>query len=166
MELSLIKKALKHDDELFVQLIMSRKEKLIRIAYKYTLNDAIVEDVLSETIYQAYKNRKQCKQPEYFDTWIIRILINNCLKEIKQQSKNYELIIDIEDTKIQDIPLKTLVYSLSEPERTILILYFFEKATFKEISEVLNMPISTIKTKYYNILEKLRIEFMEVDYES
>ena len=165
MELSLIKRALKHDDELFVQLIMSKKEKLIRIAYKYTLNDAIVEDVLSETIYQAYKNRKQCKQPEYFDTWLIRILINNCLKEIKQQSKNYELMIDIEDTKIQDIPLKTLVYSLSEPERTILVLYFFEKATFKEISEVLNMPESTIKTKYYNILEKLRIEFMEVDYE-
>lgn len=165
MELSLIKKALKHDDELFVQLIMSKKEKLIRIAYKYTLNDAIVEDVLSETIYQAYKNRKQCKQPKYFDTWLIRILINNCLKEIKQQSKNYELMIDIEDTKIQDIPLKTLVYSLSEPERTILVLYFFEKATFKEISEVLNMPESTIKTKYYNILKKLRIEFMEVDYE-
>lgn len=165
MELSLIKKALKHDDELFVQLIMSKKEKLIRIAYKYTLNDAIVEDVLSETIYQAYKNRKQCKQPEYFDTWLIRILINNCLKEIRQQSKNYELMIDIEDTKIQDIPLKTLVYSLSEPERTILVLYFFEKETFKEISEVLNMPESTIKTKYYNILKKLRIEFMEVDYE-
>ena len=165
MELSLIKRALKHDDELFVQLIMSKKEKLIRIAYKYTLNDAIVEDVLSETIYQAYKNRKQCKQPEYFDTWLIRILINNCLKEIKQQSKNYELMIDIEDTKIQDIPLKTLVYSLSEPERTILVLYFFENATFKEISEVLNMPESTIKTKYYNILRKLRIEFMEVDYE-
>lgn len=165
MELSLIKRALKHDDELFVQLIMSKKEKLIRIAFKYTLNDAIVEDVLSETIYQAYKNRKQCKQPEYFDTWLIRILINNCLKEIKQQSKNYELMIDIEDTKIQDIPLKTLVYSLSEPERTILVLYFFEKATFKEISEVLNMPESTIKTKYYNILKKLRIEFMEVDYE-
>lgn len=165
MELSLIKRALKHDDELFVQLIMSKKEKLIRIAFKYTLNDAIVEDVLSETIYQAYKNRKQCKQPEYFDTWLIRILINNCLKEIKQQSKNYELMIDIEDTKIQDIPLKTLVYSLNEPERTILVLYFFEKATFKEISEVLNMPESTIKTKYYNILKKLRIEFMEVDYE-
>ena len=165
MELSLIKSALKHDDELFVQLIMSKKEKLIRIAYKYTLNDAIVEDVLSETIYQAYKNRKQCKQPEYFDTWLIRILINNCLKEIKQQSKNYELMIDIEDKNIQDIPLKTLVYSLSEPERTILVLYFFEKATFKEISEVLNMPESTIKTKYYNILKKLRIEFMEVDYE-
>ena len=165
MELSLIKRALKHDEELFVQLIMSKKEKLIRIAYKYTLNDAIVEDVLSETIYQAYKNRKQCKQPEYFDTWLIRILINNCLKEIKQQSKNYELIIDVEDTKIQDIPLKTLVYSLSEPERTILVLYFFENATFKEISEVLNMPESTIKTKYYNILRKLRIEFMEVDYE-
>ena len=63
-----------------------------------------------------------------------------------------ELIIDIEDKKIEDIPLKTLVYSLDEPERTILIMYFFERATFKEISEILHIPQSTIKTRYYNIL--------------
>lgn len=165
MELNQIKKALKHDDELFVQLLMEKKEKLIRVAYKYTLNDAMVEDALSETFYQAYKNKKKCKNPEYFDTWLIQILINNCLKEIKKQSKHYELIIDIEDKKINDIPLKTLVYSLSEPERTILIMYFFEKATFKEISEILNMPQSTIKTRYYNILEKLKIELTEVNHE-
>ena len=59
MELNQIKKALKHDEELFVQLIMEKKEKLIKIAYKYTLNDAMVEDALSETFYQAYKNRKK-----------------------------------------------------------------------------------------------------------
>ena len=165
MELTQIKKALKHDDELFVQLIMEKKEKLIRIAYKYTLNDAMVEDAISETIYQAYKNRKQCKQPEYFDTWLIRILINNCLKEIKQQSRHMELIVDIEDKKVEDIPLKTLVYSLDEPERTILIMYFFEKATLKEIADLLNMSENTVKTKYYSILRKLKIELEEVSYE-
>ena len=165
MELTQIKKALKHDEELFVKLIMEKKEKLVKIAYKYTLNDAMVEDALSETFYQAYKNRKKCKNPEYFDTWLIQILINNCLKEIKKQSKHMELIIDIEDKKIEDIPLKTLVYSLDEPERTILIMYFFEKATFKEISEILHIPQSTIKTRYYNILEKLKIELTEVNYE-
>ena len=162
MELNQIKKALKNNDELFVQLIMEKKEKMIRIAYKYTLNNAIVEDAVSETIYQAYKNRKQCKQPEYFDTWLIRILINNCLKEIKLQSKNYELVVDIEDERVKDIPLKTLVYSLDEPERTILIMYFFEKATLKEIADLLQMPLSTIKSKYYNVLEKLKIELKEV----
>ena len=45
------------------------------------------------------------------------------------------------------------MYSLDEPERTILIMYFFEKATFKEISEILHIPQSTIKTRYYNIIE-------------
>ena len=38
MELTQIKKALKHDDELFVQLIMEKKDKLIRIAYKFLIN--------------------------------------------------------------------------------------------------------------------------------
>ena len=165
MELNQIRKALKNDDELFVKLIMEKKEKLIKIAYKYTLNDAMVEDALSETFYQAYKNRKQCRKPEYFDTWLIQILINNCLKEIKKQSKHLELIIDIEDKKIHDIPLKTLVYSLDEPERTILIMYFFEKATLKEIAELLNMSENTVKTKYYSILRKLKIELEEGCYE-
>ena len=50
MDLQLVKKALRGDDDLFVQLIMEKKEKLIRIAYKYCLDDAMVEDVLSETI--------------------------------------------------------------------------------------------------------------------
>ena len=64
-----IKRALKNDDEAFVKLIMEKKEKLKRIAYKYCLNDAMCEDAISETIYQAYKNRKKCRQPQYFDTY-------------------------------------------------------------------------------------------------
>lgn len=160
-----IRKALKNDDEAFVELIMEKKEKLKRIAYKYCLNDAMCEDAISETIYQAYKNRKKCREPQYFDTWLIRILINNCLKEINQQKKNYELKIDIHDHHQKDIPLRFMVYGLDEPERSIIILHFFEKATLKEIAEYLNMPLSTIKSKYYKVLEELKYQLKEEEYE-
>ena len=162
MDIQLVKKALRGDDDLFVQLIMEKKEKLIRIAYKYCLHDAMVEDVLSETIYQCYKHRKQCRNVEYFDTWLIRILINNCIKEIKSQGKCMELMIDVEDGKSHDTSLRSVVYGLKEPERSILIFHFFENATLNEIAEYLKMPLSTVKSKYYKVLNELKIELEEV----
>lgn len=149
-------------DDVFVSLLMEKKEKLVRIAYKYCMNDAMVEDVISETIYLAYKNKRKCRHPEYFDTWIIRILINECLKEIKQQKKILELNQDTASSPMSDLALRMMVYDLKEPERSILILHFFEKATFEEIADILEMPVSTIKSKYYKLLEELKFELEEV----
>ena len=58
-----------------------------------------------------------------------------------------------------------MVYKLEEPERTIIILHFFEDYTLKEISTCLNMPLNTVKTKYYRLLEKLKLEWKGVYYE-
>lgn len=62
-------------------------------------------------------------------------------------------------------PLRFMVYGLDEPERSIIILHFFEKATLKEIAEYLNMPLSTIKSKYYKVLEELKYQLKEEEYE-
>lgn len=157
MELSKIKEALKNNDEAFVELIKEKQLKLSKIAYRYCMNETMAQDALSETIYKCYRYRRKCKHPEYFDTWITRILINECYKEIKKNQYD-ELIIDIHDERYHDHTLKTMVYDLSEPERSIIILHFFEGYTLKEIGEILEIPTNTIKTKYYRLLEKLKIE--------
>lgn len=163
MELQNVKKALKNDDSLFVQLIEEKQEKLMKIAYRYYLSEACVEDVLSETIYKAYRYRRKCKHPEYFDTWIIRILMNECVKEIKNNLN--ELTIDIADSSSQDIVLRSMVYDMSEPERSIIILHFFEGYTLDNIAQILDMPSSTLKSKYYKALQGLRNEMKGEAYE-
>lgn len=166
MELERIKSALKHNDQAFVELIKEKKEKLTKIAYRYYLNDAAVEDVLSETIYQTYRNRKKCKHPEFFDTWIIRILINECLKELKKNNFN-ELMVDVADQEIHDPLLKSMVYDMDEPDRSIIILHFFEGYTLDEIASILKLPSSTLKSKYYKILDDLKHELKgDFTYES
>lgn len=158
MELQRIKEALKNNDDAFVELIEEKKEKLTRIAFRYCMNETLVEDVMSETIYQCYRYRKKCKQPEYFDSWLIRILINECLKEIKKNQRQCELLVDVQDKHYHDIALKTMVYDCKEPERSILILHFFEGLTLQEIASILDKPLNTIKTKYYRILKEFQIE--------
>lgn len=163
MELSRIKQALKNNDEAFVELIQEKQLKLTKIAYRYCMNETMAQDALSETIYKAYRYRKKCKQPEYFDTWITRILINECYNEIKKNRYD-ELTIDINDPKHQDLALRSMVYDLDEPERTIIVLHFFEGYTLKEISEILEMSLNTVKTKYYRLLDKLKIELKGEEY--
>lgn len=165
MELLKIKEALKNNDEAFVELIKEKKDKCSRIAFRYCMNETVVEDVVSETIYKCYRYRKKCKQPEYFDSWMIRILINECIKEIKKNQKNCELIIDVKDDHYQDIALKSMVYDCKEPERSILILHFFEGLTLQEIASILDKPLNTIKTKYYRILKQFQIELKGEQYE-
>ena len=74
-------------DEAFVELIQEKQLKLTKIAYRYCMNETMAQDALSETIYKAYRYRKKCKQPEYFDTWITRILINECYNEQRRQKR-------------------------------------------------------------------------------
>lgn len=164
MELRRIKAALRNNDEAFVELIQDRQEKLTKIAYRYCMNETMAQDALSETIYKAYRYRKRCLHPEYFDTWITRILINECYKEIKN-NKFEELTVEVSDTSNEDLLIRNMVYKLEEPERTIIILHFFEDYTLKEISTCLNMPLNTVKTKYYRLLEKLKLEWKGVYYE-
>ena len=163
MEFTRIKEALKNNDDALAELIQEKQYKLSKIAYRYCMNETMAQDALSETIYKAFLYRKKCKHPEYFESWLIRILINECYKEIKK-NKYDELTMDIKDERKMDPTLKMMVYDLSEPERSIIVLHIFEGYTLKEISDVIELPLNTVKSKYYRLLEKLKLELKGEEY--
>lgn len=68
------------------------KYKLYRTALLYLGNEALALDAVDESIYKALCSLKKLRQPEYFDTWIIRILINECYKELKRQNAAADLM--------------------------------------------------------------------------
>ena len=95
-----VKKAISGDDEAFEYIINNCKERLYRTAFAYVKNEEQALDVVQETVYKAYVSIEKLKNPEYFNTWITRILINNALTVIKKNSKvvyldNNELINNI-----------------------------------------------------------------------
>jgi RNA polymerase sigma-70 factor (ECF subfamily) len=77
-DIVIIKKAQKGDDEAFSELIDSCQEKLYKIAFAYLKNEQNSLDAVGDTIYKAYMNISKLKIPEFFNTWIIKILINSC----------------------------------------------------------------------------------------
>ena len=89
----IMKRTQEQDDEAFIKLIDTCKEKLYRIAFAYLKNEQNSLDAVSQSVYKAYMYMNELKTPKYFNAWIIRILINNSNFILKHDNK----VIYIED---------------------------------------------------------------------
>jgi len=163
---ALVKKARSGDDNAFYELIQMRKELLYRTAFAYVKNQEDALDIVSETVYKAYRSIKKLKEPAFFNTWLTRILINCSLDVMKKQSK----VVPLEETAV--IPVQTedatealdlhSAIDLLEPKsRTVVILKYFHDLTISQIAEVMECPQGTIKTYLHRALKNLRLELKE-----
>ena len=166
----LIIKAKNGDKLAFTELMLQIKDELYKIAKIRLKNDDDVFDAIQETMLSAYKSLRKLKHNEYFKTWIIKILINQCNKIYKSKKyhseDSYEIIgntLTSQDRTEEIINFKFICDNLSKEAGTIILLYYMEKYTDKEIGKILNMKESTIKTKRNRIKHKIK-NFYE-DYE-
>lgn len=165
---NLIEKAKDGDQIAFTELMLQIKDELYKVAKIRLKNDDDVFDVIQETMISAYKSLKKLKHNEYFKTWVIRILINECNKFYKlkkhEQEDSYELIsntlISCDETDAQ-INFKFICDKLGKEEGTIILLYYMEKYTDKEIGEILNMKENTVRTKRNRIKNKIKNIYKE-----
>lgn len=140
------------------------------MAYVYVKNESDALDVVQEVAYRSFKKIETLKNPEYFKTWLIKIAIT-CSIDLVRKNKNvvqlkpeYDECISFEDEDIPlSITLQELLNQLNEDEKSIVILKFYEGYSFKEIADLLNMPIGSAKSVLYRALGKLRKQFKEAD---
>ncbi|MCM1264403.1 MAG: RNA polymerase sigma factor [Butyrivibrio sp.] len=161
--LALVEKAMNGDSEAFIQLMDLHKETMLRIAHGYFTQNADIADVMQDTILAAYENLPKLREPQYFKTWLIRILINNC-NHIYRSSKKYislEEISEIHEDTSQDLdaPLykfHELLECVSKENRLCFQLYYGEEFTTKEIADILHINESTIRSRMHR--ERLKLK--------
>jgi RNA polymerase sigma-70 factor, ECF subfamily len=160
-----VKKAKKGNTKVFQKLIEAEKEKLYRMAYLYVKNESDAIDIVYETIYKAYISIKKLKEPDYFSTWLVRILINTAL-DFKKKNKR---IIPVEELErygndenterlhIEErMDLVDAIARLEEKYKTIIILRYYHDLSIKEIAKILNCPEGTVKTNLHRAIQELR----------
>jgi len=160
----------KKDDEAFSKSIATCKEKLYMIAFAYLKNEQSSLDAVSEAIYKAYMNMHELKMPQFFNTWIVRILINSCNDILKNNNKviyidEYNKISEYRNEMLEtefkiasSIDLYTAIDTLNEKFKSVVILKYLEDMTITQISEVLDLPEGTVKVYLRRALEMLKIE--------
>ncbi|WP_235857461.1 sigma-70 family RNA polymerase sigma factor [Paenibacillus albiflavus] len=152
-------RAQKGNHEAFVRLIKASEPSMYRVAKSFLKTDMECADAIQETILKAFQAIRSIKEPDYFKTWLIRILINVCqrmLKMNKQVIPMAELTERSYENKMQQgLELWEAVQSLEEELRIIVTLFYIEDVPLKDIALMLDVPEGTIKSRLYRAREKL-----------
>lgn len=151
----------------FTKLIKSLEKDLYRIAYIKLKNNEDVNDAIQNTMLMVFKHIKRLKDNKCFKSWIIKILINECNKIIKDNIKrknilektidNITLKNNDNDKKLEEfINFNNIISSLAPEEQLIFTLYYKDKFSCKEISKIIKIKENTIKSKLDRGRKKLK----------
>ncbi len=162
----LVKKAKKGDDQAFYELMMAHKEQLYRIAFSYLKNDTDSLEAIQEVTFRAFKQIKKLKKTSYFSTWLIRILINYCIDELKRKQK---VVVELQEQKTEQEPesriaIETAVSQLKPHFQHVIHLRYFQDLTIPEIALILEKPEGTIKTWLHKALLEMKTMMNKEDY--
>jgi len=114
---------------------------------------------MQETIAKAFSNVHTLKEPSYFKTWIIRILINECNRIIRKKKRVYPVPYDMRKTSYQgdfeQIELFEVIDELDEQLQPIVMLFYIEDLSVKDISKVLGISEGTVKSRLFRARQQL-----------
>ncbi len=164
---NLLEQAIQGNQDAYVKLMDLLRTDLYRIATARLTNSEDINDAIHETILKSYKYLHKLKHKEYFKTWIIKILINECNNiyyyNLRQISLINRIIYSKGPSKKTEIELaedkmdfEKLLSPLNYNEKIIAILYYNNNFTPTEIADILNISINTVKTRLRRL--KIKIE--------
>ena len=147
----LIRKAKKGDKDAFCRLIDENVQSMYKVAAAYLKNDEDVADAIQDTILSCYENLKSLKQNRYFKTWMIRILINKC-KDMIQKKKLVTYTDQMPETPFHEEKYAAMEWiqalePLDSKYRLVVLLYYMEGFGIREISDILDIKESTVKSR-------------------
>ena len=142
----------------FTNEIMAMQQMLYRVSYGLLRCEADREDAVQECILSAWEKQHTLRNPEYFRTWVVRILINKC-RDIQRRNSRYadweqapeQIAPDVADKALHDA-----ILALDEKHRLPLTLHYIEGFELKEISQILHMPVGTVKSRLHHGRNRLR----------
>lgn len=154
----ILKRLRKGDISAFEEIVNYYDLKLFYIALARVKNETIAKEAVQDTFVTLYLNLKKLNNVENFNSWIIKVLINNCNKkfkknkitEISYDEINAEVFMhDDENMKsvLDKMNFLEIISILNKDDRTLMVLYYKDEYTTKEISEILNMNENTIRTR-------------------
>lgn len=157
----------------FTNLIEKNKLRFYKTAKAILKNDDDVYDALQEALMSMYQNFNQLKSEKYFSTWATRIVINKCydlLKKCKNNVVPFDEFVEnnVGNSKndvyeIDQYGIKKAIESLNEDLKLITILFYYDDYSVNEISEIIDVPVGTVKSRLSRAREILREKLIKGD---
>jgi len=144
------------------------KPKLYRTALLYLGGESLAVDAVDEAVYRGFLARKKLRQPEYFTTWLTRILMNVCAAELRRQKRESatDTLPETAAEEFDALPLRDAVERLPEDIRSVIVLRYFTGLTLAETAQALDIPAGTVSTRQRKGLALLRLDLEDKEGEA
>lgn len=154
-------------EQIVENILIDNYRKYYCLAFSYVHNEADALDIVQEGAYKAILKSETLRNEEYAATWIYRIMLNEIFgfcrsrkaSPLEDEMAGGSLLMSYDNSACcaDEIDLYNAIKKLSEEEKKILQLRFFQGLRLDEVSEAMDMKLSTVKSKLYRAIEKLRL---------
>lgn len=169
----LVQRSLRGDTQSF-RLLYRRHQQRVRAIFYPLCDGSVLDDLVQEVFLRAWKGLPKFRQTAKFSTWLYRIAWNvasdqrqaaakgrSQLEVLSQHAPIQQNSVDVMHLHYQDLVQRGLV-QLSLDHRTVLVLHDLEEITQKEIAEILEIPIGTVKSRLFHARAAMR-QFLETE---
>ncbi len=152
-------------DEAFATLTRRRIDSAYRLAWAILTDDVDADDATQDAFALAWRNRRSLRDPERFDAWFGRILVNVCRERLRRRVR--QKVRPLEET--DDLPVSDSSVQLSSRDaiaramtrldadhRMVVVLRYWADMTVDEIAERLDLPSGTVKSRLHYALRSMR----------
>ena len=181
----LVELSVSQDPEAFGEIVKRWERKIFALCFGMLGREDDARDAAQETFIAAYRNVANFRGEAKVSSWLHRIAVNQCLTVKRRAKTRSEEFLDDEDgseervfiAPLQNSPsrqaeqverlklVRTAVSSLPTDLRQVIVMKEFEDMTFQEISETLEIPLSTVKSRVYTALKQLKMKLERVPVE-
>lgn len=147
----------------FILRVRECERRLYRVARTMLHSDADCEDAVQEALLRAWAKRGSLREERFFETWLIRILINECKNIYRRKPRAQSEIPETLAAPPADGELMDALMSLPEKHRIPMELHYIEGYGINEIARMLLIPDGTVKWRLSRGRTLLRTELGEED---
>ena len=164
--MNLVEEAKLGNNEAFEQLIEENKLKMYKVAKSILRNEDDVCDAIQNALMSSYTNLNKLQNNQFFSTWLIRILINKCYDIANKNQKLYSNVTDIDEYNTNDnlklydsydseSLVENVLTKIGDDLKTITVLYYYNDYNISEISQILDIPEGTVKSRLSRARSKI-----------
>jgi len=179
----IVERALTGDAEAFGELVRRWERRIFALTYGMLGREEDARDATQETFIAAFRNLRGFRGEAKVSSWLHRIAVNQCISRQRRAKVRSESALDDEQDKgaasfaapVSESPVHVVegrqetlavrraINSLPVELRQVVVMKEFEELTFREISDALDLPLSTVKSRLYTALKQLQMRLQKFE---
>jgi RNA polymerase sigma-70 factor (ECF subfamily) len=173
----IVKRALAGDADAFGEIVERWERRIFALSFGMLGREEDARDATQETFLSAFRNLRGFRGEAKVSSWLHRIAVNQCITRQRRAKVRSETALEDEtigegasflapahesparraERQERTEVVRRAVSALPPELREVIVMKEFEELTFQEIAEVLNLPLSTVKSRLYTALRQLRM---------